>query len=164
VKDKSSETAKKKPRFTLKNISRDLRELVWPRRGLLALGLLLIIVNRLAGLVLPGSTKYLIDEVVQKRNLEILHWGGRSSEWADHARISVAMYFQSRDVNLNDVDDTAATRETPLIFDQRLELSFRHRVRAIAAAIQVYRKRVRIDYPDLFQDLVAFSTNLVMPT
>jgi ABC-type multidrug transport system fused ATPase/permease subunit len=72
VKGKSPETAKKKPRLTLKNISRDLRELVWPRRGLLALGLLLIIVNRLAGLVLPGSTKYLIDEVVQKRNLDLL--------------------------------------------------------------------------------------------
>jgi hypothetical protein len=94
-------------------------------------------------------------------NTRILHWGGRSSEWADHARISVAMYFQSRDINLNDLDDTEATRETSLIFDKRLELSFKNRVRAIAAAIQVYRQRVRIDYPDLFQDLVAFSTQTV---
>jgi ABC-type multidrug transport system fused ATPase/permease subunit len=73
VNGKSPEEAKKKPRLNLKNIARDLRELVWPRRGLLALGLLLILVNRLAGLVLPGSTKYLIDEVVQKRNLDLLN-------------------------------------------------------------------------------------------
>ncbi len=53
-------------------LARDFRELVWPRRGLLSLGLLLILVNRLAGLVLPGATKYLIDEVVQKRNLALL--------------------------------------------------------------------------------------------
>lgn len=48
------------------------RELVWPRRGLLALGLILIIINRLAGLVLPGSTKFLIDDVVGKRDLSLL--------------------------------------------------------------------------------------------
>lgn len=62
----------KKPKVTLSNLSRDFRELVWPRRGLLSLGLGLILVNRLAGLVLPGVTKYLIDEVVQKRNLALL--------------------------------------------------------------------------------------------
>jgi len=45
---------------------------VWPRRGLLGLGLLLILVNRLAGLVLPGTTKFLIDDVVQKRNIALL--------------------------------------------------------------------------------------------
>ena len=70
---KSAQEAKKKPRLTLTSIARDLRELVWPRRGLLSLGLLLILINRIAGLVLPGSTKYLIDEVVQKRNLDLLN-------------------------------------------------------------------------------------------
>ncbi len=45
---------------------------MWPRRGLLGLGLLLILVNRLAGLVLPGTTKFLIDDVVQKRNIALL--------------------------------------------------------------------------------------------
>jgi len=54
------------------SLARDFRELVWPRRGLLFLGLILILINRLAGLVLPGATKYLVDEVVQKRNLDLL--------------------------------------------------------------------------------------------
>jgi len=56
----------------MSSVARDVRELVWPRRGLLGLGLMLILINRLAGLVLPGATKFLIDDVVQKRNLELL--------------------------------------------------------------------------------------------
>src|SRR6478609_7845575 len=54
------------------NIYRDLRELVWPRRKLFVLGLALVFINRAAGLVLPGSTKFLIDDVVQKRRQELL--------------------------------------------------------------------------------------------
>jgi len=53
-------------------MKRAFADLVWPRRGILTVGLLLILVNRLAGLVLPGTTKYLIDDVVQKHNLPLL--------------------------------------------------------------------------------------------
>src|SRR5579872_6295782 len=56
-----------------------LRELwpdVWvfmrPRRWLLALGFLLMAINRLAGLVLPASSKYLIDGVITKRHVGML--------------------------------------------------------------------------------------------
>ena len=51
---------------------RAFRELVWPRKGMLGLGLFLILINRAADLVLPAAGKYLIDEVVQKRNLALL--------------------------------------------------------------------------------------------
>ena len=54
------------------HVLRDLRDLVWPRRNLFALGFALVFVNRAAGLVLPGSTKFLIDDVVQKRRQELL--------------------------------------------------------------------------------------------
>src|SRR5882724_4062947 len=54
------------------HIVRDLRELLWPRRRLFALGLSLILISRAAGLVLPWSTKYLIDEVVAKKRLDAL--------------------------------------------------------------------------------------------
>jgi subfamily B ATP-binding cassette protein MsbA len=54
------------------NVYRDLRELVWPRRKLFGLGLLLIFINRAAALVLPGSTKFLIDDVIQKGRHELL--------------------------------------------------------------------------------------------
>src|SRR5262245_7586079 len=61
----------KKP-LKASSISRDLRELIWPRRNLFVLGLVLIFVNRAASLVLPASTKYVIDDVIQKRREELL--------------------------------------------------------------------------------------------
>jgi ABC-type multidrug transport system fused ATPase/permease subunit len=43
---------------------REARALVWSHRRRLVLGLLLLAIGRLAALVLPASSKYLIDEVV----------------------------------------------------------------------------------------------------
>jgi len=39
---------------------------------LFLLGLILIFINRAASLVLPGSTKFLIDDVVQKHRQDLL--------------------------------------------------------------------------------------------
>src|SRR5262249_28428309 len=50
----------------------EIRALVLPRRGLLAGGFVLMAVNRVSGLVLPSSTKFLIDDVVGKRRFELL--------------------------------------------------------------------------------------------
>ena len=47
-------------------------ELVRPRRGLLAVGFVLMAINRVASLVLPYSTRYLIDSVIIKRNIQLL--------------------------------------------------------------------------------------------
>jgi len=49
-----------------------LGELFRPRRSLLALGLVLMVINRVSGLVLPYSTKFLIDTVIVKRHFEML--------------------------------------------------------------------------------------------
>jgi len=43
-----------------------------PRRGVLALALVLMAVNRVAGLVLPGSTKLLVDDVIGARRVDLL--------------------------------------------------------------------------------------------
>jgi ABC-type multidrug transport system fused ATPase/permease subunit len=43
---------------------REARELVWQHRARLALGFVIMLVNRAAGLVLPGSSKQLIDDVL----------------------------------------------------------------------------------------------------
>ncbi len=51
-----------------------VREILLPRKWLLLLGLGLIIINRLSGLVLPGSSKYLLDEVIAKSNYELFKW------------------------------------------------------------------------------------------
>ncbi|HTP45099.1 MAG TPA: ABC transporter ATP-binding protein [Candidatus Acidoferrum sp.] len=50
----------------------DVWELIKPRRGLLALGFSLMLINRVAGLVLPGSTKFLIDNVIGKHQRQLL--------------------------------------------------------------------------------------------
>jgi subfamily B ATP-binding cassette protein MsbA len=49
------------------------QEIIWPRRKLVLLGLLLILVNRLSGLVLPASTKYLVDDVIAEGNMTLLY-------------------------------------------------------------------------------------------
>jgi len=46
--------------------------LMRPRRRLLTLALVLMAIGRVAGLVLPGSTKLLIDDVIGRRRLELL--------------------------------------------------------------------------------------------
>ncbi|HUN60965.1 MAG TPA: ABC transporter ATP-binding protein [Candidatus Sulfotelmatobacter sp.] len=50
----------------------EIWELLRPRKGLLLLGLVLVAVNRVAGLVLPGSSKYLFDNVIAKKQVHLL--------------------------------------------------------------------------------------------
>src|SRR6266404_5820846 len=63
---------KKSARETWRAAWPEVWALMKPRRGLLALGLLLMVVNRVSGLVLPASTKFLIDDVIGKRNTQLL--------------------------------------------------------------------------------------------
>jgi len=48
------------------------RTIIWPRRNILFVGLILIIISRLASLVLPGASKYLMDDVIAEGNVEML--------------------------------------------------------------------------------------------
>jgi ABC-type bacteriocin/lantibiotic exporter with double-glycine peptidase domain len=50
----------------------DILEFIRPRRGLLAVGFVLMVINRASGLVLPGSSKFLIDNVITKRQIHLL--------------------------------------------------------------------------------------------
>jgi subfamily B ATP-binding cassette protein MsbA len=50
----------------------DIRALVAPRKGILALGFVLMAINRVSGLVLPASTKWLIDDVIGKKRMDML--------------------------------------------------------------------------------------------
>jgi ABC-type multidrug transport system fused ATPase/permease subunit len=56
----------------LRTLWPQVQALVRPRRGLLAAGCGLMVINRLAGLVLPASTKFLIDDVIGKHRADIL--------------------------------------------------------------------------------------------
>src|SRR4029077_7680017 len=46
--------------------------LLKPRRGILALGFVLMLVNRVAGLILPASTKFLLDNVLIRHQMSVL--------------------------------------------------------------------------------------------
>ena len=61
-----------KPKVDTARAWREARSLLQQHRGSLALGLFLMLISRLAGLVLPASTKYLIDEVIGKHNGHLL--------------------------------------------------------------------------------------------
>src|ERR1700719_3631610 len=71
----SSPAPKPKPALT-KQQPRTVLPAVWdlmrPRKGVLAGGFLLMVVNRVSGLVLPYSTKFLSDSVIAKHHVELL--------------------------------------------------------------------------------------------
>jgi subfamily B ATP-binding cassette protein MsbA len=69
-----ADEAPKKKRPKLDVVWREARELIWTYRRRLALGLGLLVISRLAAMVLPASTKYLIDEVIGKGRSELLPW------------------------------------------------------------------------------------------
>jgi len=50
----------------------DIWEFIEPRRALLAAGFVLMVINRASGLVLPASSKFLIDNVITKRQIHLL--------------------------------------------------------------------------------------------
>lgn len=51
----------------------DVWALIKPRRASLALGLVLIVISRTAGLVLPASTRFLIDDILGNKQYELLN-------------------------------------------------------------------------------------------
>jgi ATP-binding cassette, subfamily B, putative efflux pump len=64
--------ADKKPKPNYSNAWREARTLIWHHRRRLALGLGLMLINRLAGLVLPGSSRYIIDHVIGQKRADLL--------------------------------------------------------------------------------------------
>jgi len=61
-----------KRKVTIQSAWRDSRDLLYRHRRRLALGLVLMIISRLAGLVLPASSKYLIDHVIVAKQYQML--------------------------------------------------------------------------------------------
>jgi subfamily B ATP-binding cassette protein MsbA len=51
---------------------REFRELLWVHRRRLAIGLTLMMISRLAGIVLPALSKYVIDDVIGRGRHELL--------------------------------------------------------------------------------------------
>ena len=64
--------AEKKPKPNYSNAWVEARTLIWQHRRRLTFGLVLMLISRLAGLVLPWSSKYLIDGVIGQRRVDLL--------------------------------------------------------------------------------------------
>jgi subfamily B ATP-binding cassette protein MsbA len=56
----------------MRDLLPEILELIRPRRTLLLIGFVLMVINRLCGLVLPASTKFLIDDIIGKHKVELL--------------------------------------------------------------------------------------------
>jgi ABC-type multidrug transport system fused ATPase/permease subunit len=62
----------RKKKVDYSNAWQEARALIVARRGRLTLGLALMLVNRLAGMVLPATSKYLVDDVIGKSRTDLL--------------------------------------------------------------------------------------------
>jgi subfamily B ATP-binding cassette protein MsbA len=58
-----------KSKVTIKHV---FKTIIWPRKKILGLGLILIIISTLSSLVIPYSSKFFIDEVIAKSDLGLL--------------------------------------------------------------------------------------------
>ena len=59
-------------RARLRAIVRDAGDIIWRSRRRLLIGIPLLVINRLTSLVLPGTAKYLIDDVIGKHRADLL--------------------------------------------------------------------------------------------
>ncbi|REE25690.1 ABC-type multidrug transport system fused ATPase/permease subunit [Winogradskyella pacifica] len=69
-KDSPKRSKTDKPKVTMKSA---FKTIIWPRRKLVLLGLVLIIIRSLAGFVLPLESKLLLDEVVPNKDYNQLY-------------------------------------------------------------------------------------------
>ncbi len=68
---KDAKDAPKKKKMT-SAAWQEAKALIWARRGRLGVGIALMLVNRVSGLVLPATSKYLIDDVIGKGRADLL--------------------------------------------------------------------------------------------
>ncbi len=60
-----------KKKVTLNQVFKDI---IWPRRNILLVGLLLIFISRAASLVLPYSTGIIIDDIVADKDMDLMKY------------------------------------------------------------------------------------------
>jgi ABC-type multidrug transport system fused ATPase/permease subunit len=68
----AADMTKARPKTDMKRVMPIVWEMIRSRAGVLSLSFLLMVVNRATGLVLPASTRYLIDRVMGKHDISLL--------------------------------------------------------------------------------------------
>lgn len=69
-KETTEKSAKKKSKVTM---AQAFKTIIWPRRNLVFIGLVLIVLSRLASLILPWQSKVLLDEVIPQKDFNHLY-------------------------------------------------------------------------------------------
>ena len=54
------------------SILKAFKTIIWPRKNLVFIGLLLIVISKAASFVTPIASKYLVDDVIAKKDVEML--------------------------------------------------------------------------------------------
>ena len=49
------------------------KDFIWPRKGIISIGLILIVISRLASLVLPLKSKELLDDIIPNKDFDALY-------------------------------------------------------------------------------------------
>lgn len=68
--DKTKSSNRDKPKVTMATA---FKTIIWPRRNLVFLGLVLIVIRSLSGLILPWQSKVLLDDVVPNKDFDGLY-------------------------------------------------------------------------------------------
>ena len=71
LKESSKDKNKKKSKVTM---AQAFKTIIWPRRNLVFIGLILIVIRSLSGLVLPWQSKVLLDDVVPNKDYTQLYY------------------------------------------------------------------------------------------
>ena len=101
-----SEKKKKKPKFS--NAWAEARELMWKHRRRLSIGMALMLASRLAGLVLPLSSRSFVDKVVNDIDQPVALF---ALEWCEFCW-SVRKLFARLDIPYRSIDlDSVAYQE-----------------------------------------------------
>ena len=68
------EEKEKKKKVNYRSAWAEARRIIWNARWRLLLGSVLMLISRLAGMVLPASTKYIGDDIFTNKNYELIKW------------------------------------------------------------------------------------------
>ena len=70
---KQNSDASKNKKKSKVSIGKAFKTIIWPKRNLVFIGLILIVLSRLSSLVLPWKSKALLDDVIPNKDYDQLY-------------------------------------------------------------------------------------------